>query len=141
MAKLSAHGTELARRETPTVRIAVMSDGQIMRNYGQGWKLWRRVKAGVDITAYAAKFDQHTIEIMPELQRYVATLIDACDLEHRARLHTTISLMPSDPDGVWSELNDYSGYTLDLNDICRACRAYEAVESAIKAETVSTEVR
>lgn len=134
MAKLSAHGNELARRETPTARIAVMADGQIMRNQGFGWKLWKRTKPGVDPVEYARKFQERTAAIMPEVRAYIEALQDACDLEHRGRLHLAISLMPQDPDGVWSEMEDTCyGYGFDLDDICRACRAYQAAEEAIKA--------
>ena len=136
MAKLSAHGTELARRETPTGRIAVMSDGQILKNSGSGWKLWRKLKTGVDPIEYARKFEARTAAIMPEVRLYIEALQDACDLEHRWRLHTAITLMPNDPDGVFSECDDY-GYTLDLSDIVKACRMYQAAESAIKAQEVA----
>lgn len=134
MAKLSAHGVELARRETPNSRIAVMSDGQIMRNYGQGWKLWKKLKPGVDAVQYAAKFKAKTEAIPREVQSYISALIDACDLEHRARLNMAIELMPNDPDGVWSEFDNYEGYELDLDDIVKACRCYEWAIEAIKAE-------
>jgi hypothetical protein len=133
MAKLSAHGTELARRETPTARIAVMTDGNILKNYGYGWKLWRRVKQGVDPAEYARKFNERTAAIMPEVRTYIDALVDTCDLEHRGRLHTAISLMPTDPDGVWSEMDDWSGYSIDLDDIVRCCRLYQVCEEAIKA--------
>lgn len=137
MAKLSAHGTELARRETPTARIAVMSDGQIMRNQGFGWKLWKRLKPGVNATEYARKFDVHTAAIPVEVHNYIEALRDACDLEHRCRLHQAITLMPNDPDGVWSEFDDYSGYSLDLDDIVKACRWYQIAQDAVKAEAAA----
>ena len=133
MAKLSAHGTELARRETPTGRIAVMSDGQILRNQGAGWKLWKRLKPGVDPKAYADKFKAFTAAIPFEVQAYIDALQNAADLEHRWRLHTAITLMPQDPDGVWSECDDY-GYTLDLDDIVKACRAYEVAQRFVQEQ-------
>jgi hypothetical protein len=36
-------------------RIAIMSNGAVLRNEGSGWKAWKRVKVGVDPVAYAAK--------------------------------------------------------------------------------------
>jgi hypothetical protein len=134
MAKLRAHGTELARREIPTGRIVVMSDGNIMRNDGFGWKSWRKLKAGVDPQEYARKFNAQTEAIPPEVRAYIEALQDTCDLEHRARLHTAISLMPNDPDGVWSELDDCAGCSPDLDDIVKACRLYESAMDAIRAE-------
>ncbi len=131
MARLSAHGQELDRREYPSCRVAVMSDGNIMRNYGQGWKLWKRVKPGIDVRQYAqglrARYDARPAEF----HNYMKALSDACDLEHRARLHMAIDLMPTDPDGVWSTMDDYS-YGVDLEDIVRACRARVALEAYYK---------
>lgn len=142
MAKLSAHGTELARRETPTARIAVMSDGHIMKNYGSGWKIWKHTKPGVDVVGYAAKFDARSKAIMPEVRAYIETLIECADLEHRARLHNAITLMPNDPDGIWSEFDDYSGYSLEIEDIIRCCRAYQVANDAVKEPaTEEAEVR
>lgn len=122
MAKLSAHGRELDRREYCDCRIAVMSDGNVMRNFGQGWKLYKKVKPGVDIAQYAkdlrAKYDAR-----PEVfHSYIKALIDCTDLEHRARLHMAIDLMPEDPDGVWSEM-DMGYHSVDIEDVVRACRA------------------
>lgn len=137
MAKLSAHGTELDRREYPTYRVAVMSDGQIMRNTGSGWKLWRRVKTGSDVAAYArdsrAKYDARPAIF----HEYVQALQDTTSLEFRAQLHMLISLMPSDPDGVWSEFNDshmYSGADIDIDDCVKLCRLYEAASAVPVSE-------
>src|ERR1700734_4342436 len=105
MARLHAHGTELARRETLTGRIVVMSDGNIMRNDGFGWKIWKKLKRGVDAEKFAQKFNAWTEALPPEVRAYIQALEDICGLEHRARLHTAISLMPNDPDGVWSEVD------------------------------------
>ncbi len=137
MAKLSAHGTELARRETPTSRIAVMAD--IMRNQGYGWKLWKRLKPGVDAVDYARRFTERGNALPIEVRMYTEALVNACDLEHRARLHMAIELMPNDPDGVWSTFEDYSGYSLDLDDVCKACRAYLSAQAAVKAEVADVQ--
>lgn len=140
MAKLCAHGSELARRETPTGRIVVMSDGNIMRNDGFGWKRWRKLKAGVDPQEYARKFNAGTESIPPEVRAYIQALQDTCDLAHRARLHTAISLMPNDPDGVWSELDDCAGCSPDLDDIVKACRVYESAMDAIRAKDAAEQI-
>jgi hypothetical protein len=131
MATLYKHGEQLATRETTGGRIAVMSDGNILRNQGQGWKLYKRTKPGVDPAEYARKFDERTRAIIPEVRAYIEALKDAVDLSHRWMLHEAISVMPTDPDGCWSTLDDY-GYTPDLDDICKACRLYLIAESAAK---------
>jgi len=134
MATLRAHGNELARRETPTGRIVVMSDGNILRNqYGLGWKTWRKLKPGVDPTEYARKFDQRTQALPAEVRAYIQALEACCSLEHRWQLHSAIALMHNDPDGVLSQMEDCSGAHCDYSDIAHACRSFEiAAEICLK---------
>ena len=105
----------------------------IMKNYGQGWKLWKRLKPGIQPEEYARKFNDRTKAILPEVLTYIDCLIQCANLEHRARLHTAVSLMPTDPDGVWSEFDDWSGYTLDLDDVVKCCRAYQVALDTVKS--------
>jgi hypothetical protein len=55
MTRLNEHRPELARTEYTDCRVAVMSDGSVLLNRGNGWKRWKRVKPGVDPVRYAAK--------------------------------------------------------------------------------------
>ncbi len=133
MAKLCAHGHELARRETPTSRIAVMSDGNILRNYGYGWKMWKKCKPGVNPAEYAEKFKARTEALPAEVKHYVEHLMQCTDLEHRARLHVTIEMMPTDSDGVWAMMDD-SSYQIDFDDVQRACELYILAERRVKRD-------
>jgi len=108
-----------------------MSDGQILKNMGNGWKLWKRLKPGIDALQYAEGFKARTQNQPTELKAYIKALQTACDLEHRWKLHTLIESMPSDPDGIWAHMDDYS-YSLDLEDICAACKLYESAVQAVK---------
>ena|ERR1035441_7110359 len=138
MAKLSAHGAELDRREYPSYRVAVMTDGQILRNHGSGWKLWKRVKPGIQPAAVARKLREKYNARPPIFHEYVKILMDSCNLEHRGQLHMLVTLMPSDPDGVCVEFNDnnqYGGPQVDLDDCVKLCRLYE---SAMKTEVQET---
>lgn len=137
MARLKAHGIELDRREYATQRVAVMSDGNIMRDFGTGWKLWKRLKVGVDPKEYAAKC-RASYNALPEFfHDYVKTLKDATGLPFRSRLHELVKVMPSDPDGVYSEFNDhtYGGDTVDLDDCVKLCRLYQAASLIPMEET------
>lgn len=143
MAKLKAHGYELDRREYPAQRVAVMSDGHIMRDYGSGWKLWKKLKPGIDAKDYAkrirAQYDAHP----PVFHAYVKALMDATDIKHRSFLHEAVRLMPTDPDGVWSEFNDFwYGNEVDLDDCVKLCRLYqEAIrESELARETAAAPI-
>ena len=137
MAKLSAHGRkELARRETPTGRLALMSDGNILRNQGSGWKQYKRLKPGVDVNAYAVKFEAFTQAIPDSVKHYTDALMRAVNLEYRWRLHTLISHMPEDVDGVYSDINEWSNVA-DYSDVQQACMWYRIAQENVKAEKES----
>lgn len=139
MAKLKAHGTELDRREYPTFRVAVMSDGHIMRNDHDSWHRWKRVKQGISPQEYADKARAAYNARPPEFHAYMRELGTVVPLRLRARLHTAVSLMPGDPDGVWSEMDDrFMGSTVSVEDCELLCRLYTRMIEASKAET-STE--
>lgn len=137
MAKLSAHGIELARRELPTGRLSLRSDGQILRDSGSGWKLYKRLKPGVDAVTYATKFKAFTTSLPASLRDYIDALSDAVSISHRLRLHTAISLMPDDPDGVWSEMDTFSGSLIEFAEAARLCRLYKIAN--IEAQLKQTE--
>ena len=122
MARLSDHGTRLASMEFSDCRIAIMSDGVVLRNQGAGWKAWKRVKAGVDPAAYAAKASVAYTARPAEVHGYIRALAAACDLAHRAQLNALVDQMPEDPDAVWSMFEDAS-YGLQIEDVARCCRA------------------
>jgi hypothetical protein len=65
-----------------------MSDGNILRNDGCGWKLYKRLKPGVDAYAYARKFEAFTAAIPEPIRRYTEALAEAVSLEYRAPSHT-----------------------------------------------------
>ncbi len=138
MAKLSAHGKELDRREYASFRVAVFADGHILKNSGTGWKLYRKCKPGTDVAQYALDCRTRYNARPEEFHRYIGALQDACSLEKRWMLHTAITMMPEDADGVWSEMTDHSGSygdSYDLEDIARACRAYLAFLRAFPTAT------
>jgi hypothetical protein len=122
MARLNEHGTDLARTEYSDCRVAVMSDGSVLRNQGTGWKRWKRVKPGVDPVNYAAKM-RAAYDVRPaEFHSYIRALAAACDLAHRGQLNALVEQMPEDPDAVWSMFDD-PGYELQIEDVARCCRA------------------
>ena len=129
MTRLNQHGTELARMEFADCRIAIMSDGSVLRNQGAGWKSWKRVKAGVDPVAYAAKASASYDARPAEFHAYIRPLVAACDLAHRAQLNALVDQMPEDPDAVGSMFGD-PGYELQIEDVVRCCRARLALDAA-----------
>lgn len=130
MARVSAHGHEIGTVEFTTKAKRYMSDGTILVNKGFGWKIGPKLKPGVTPEqAYAsqkAKQEQFLRE-RPFMAAYRKALHDLAGLSKRWKLDLAVSVMPQDPDGVWSEACD--GYSdnihADISEICELCNAYQ----------------
>lgn len=134
MAKLSAHGTEIGRLVFTSYSKAYMSDGKILKNYGDGWKLSAKLKPGVDMESFFKKSQDRLIEWAisnPEAAAYKKALHNLTSQSNRSKLHISIQLMPDDADGVWSDCCDgWSGNIhADLDEISELCRLYLAIPS------------
>ena len=129
MATLNKHGDKLAEIERLTSKLAYMSDGKILINRGDGWKQYARVKPGIDPAkhaqerqeAYAARLAER-----PEFDRYRKGLHDTICFGQRYMVNEVLSALSNDPDGVWSELNDTLGFSIDVEECCELCRLYES---------------
>lgn len=132
MAVLSKHGTELYRVDRLTDRLSFRSDGQIMRDSGAGWKLWKRLKPGVNAVDYAERTRRSHEENdreYPDNAEFRETLCRMVVFKCRFHVLTAIQAMPDDPDGICVELEDYFQYShpapeLDLDDCVLLCRLY-----------------
>jgi hypothetical protein len=132
MAKISAHGETLGTLEFIATAKRYMSDGVILKNSGQGWKLHGKVKPGIDpATAFAnakTRLEAALKEHAPQAA-YRALLHDMAGMNKRWSLHLAVTMMPQDPDGVWSTACDSYGtenVEADLDDIVKLCAAYVA---------------
>jgi len=131
MAKVSAHGSIIGTIEFTTTSKRYMSDGAVLKNYGNGWKLAGKVKAGIDPErAYknAVAFQAEFMAQRPALAKYRKELHGLCGISKRWKLHTAIQLMPDDADGVWSSAcDDYcDNVNADVDEIGALCRMYLA---------------
>jgi hypothetical protein len=135
MATLKRNGTELARFEYESSTLVVMSNGRVLRNQGDGWKRHRHAKPGVTAETIAARrrasFEARRAAC-PTWAAYIEGLCRAVALKHRGMLAQSIELMPGDPDGVWSTLDDY-GVKLDLDDVVRLCDLRTRGEAELRA--------
>lgn len=128
MAKLSAHGGEIGRVEYAKFVKAYRVDGTILRNTGFGWKEYGKVKAGVTpqiALQHAREAQQARYALNPAYARFVKALIGAAGITKRWQLYTAIELMPDDPDGVWSTMDD-EGMSLGVDEVVELCRLYKA---------------
>lgn len=136
MAKLAAHGAEIGRVAFTTSAKAYMADGAILKNCGFGWKLYGKVKPGVTPEqAFANQCAAQTkfLEQRPSLAAYRKALHELAGLCKRWKLDTAISVMPDDPDGVWSEACDGYGdnVSADVSEVSHLCALYRvAVKEA-----------
>lgn len=148
MARLSKHGTELARIDYVNKRIAYMSDGVVLANTGNGWKVRGTVKVGRSPTEVAAaEVARYNAKIAnnPSYAAWRDLLFELVPFAHRWKVVYAISLMPSDPDGVWSEVSDSWGMgefkgELSIDDCVALCQAHEAarLESNAKRSETTT---
>ena len=135
MATLYKHGAEIGRLEYLTYNVAVMADGKLLRNRGDGWKLWRKCKDGINpADAFAARKAAVTRKEQecPTYAWYKHELHAKFPLKTRFLAHTVITSMPQDPDGCWSEFNDMVGHSIDLDTVVSLCRAWQSAEMEVK---------
>jgi hypothetical protein len=144
MAKLSVHGQEIGRITTLTGIKAYFEDGKILKNIGFGWKLHAKVKQGISpFTAYENALNRQiaNLKSKPALAEYKKALHALAGINKRWKLHQTITLMPEDCDGVWSECCD--GYSdnvhADIDEIAELCQLYLAAIEEGKAQKVKSD--
>lgn len=137
MAKLSAHGQEIGRIRYTTHTLAFFPDGKILRNYGQGWKLYRKCKPDknpVDVYNRCVEKQQQAFAERPAFAAYRKILDSLTGMKTAWKVHEAVKVMPQDPDGVWSETCDGYGEncSASLDEVIELCKAWEAVEEEAK---------
>lgn len=145
MARLGAHGTELGRLEFPSHSVVHMSNGHLLRDNGDGWKVWRRVKQDRDprqVWENALRAYEEKLRTQPAYAEYRRLLFETAGSRYaRTRLHMMLGLMPEDPDGIWSEIEDSYDYKLqalkgtsveELNTLCILYRAAQEEQAKSK---------
>lgn len=138
MAKIKAHGAIVGTVELTISADRYMSDGTILRNRGQGWKLAGKVKPEFTPQEAFARRSRRVADILaarPALAAYRKALHDLCGLCKRWKVDMAISMMPDDCDGVWSEVADGYGdnVSADVDEIADLCRLYLAAQREGKA--------
>ena len=144
MAKLSAHGTQIGEVKLLTKTKRYFSDGKILINYGDGWKLFGKVKPGMDpgeVSKTAEEKQKEGLRIRPLYAKYFKLLHKSAGMNLRSKLHTAVSMMPEDPDGAWACLDDEwncrGKWTFE--DINALCLAYlDAIEEQKRMKTPAT---
>ena len=130
MARLSAHGQN---KQVVYLKFkkAYCADGTILKNYGYGWKLYAKLKAGIDwldasnrAIAYQARMKQER----PLWAKYKALTMKLCpSLEKRQYVITGLEMLSNDPDGLYTELDEnyHTQNYLDFDDVNSLCIAFD----------------
>jgi hypothetical protein len=137
MATISKHGEEFLRIERLADKIAYFSDGKILRNQGNGWKLWRKVKPGVDLVAHAAErkaFSERWQSERPAYTAFKREFHAIVSFSERYMFLTLLQTLANDPDGVWVEANDMLRISIGVEECCDLCRLYEAYAAECKSQ-------
>ncbi len=129
MAKLNTYrASVIGKVDLLTSQLAYRTDGNVLKNSGFGWKQHAKVKKGVD-PAKAFENQKRKIEtMMAELPGYAAYRkeLHGFPRNRRAYVHNAVTIMPGDPDGVWSDLNELMGIDVDLSEVVALCSAYRS---------------
>lgn len=148
MAAIKKHGKILVI-EKLFYSVCYCKDGHILRNDGRGWKLWKKIKSGLNPYEIALKHEreyQEKIKNNPWFAHW-RSLVHQFDKSLRPFLVKTVEIMPNDPDGVWAELTDClwtpaeKPSLQECIDLCNAFKASinEQKEKVPKAEPTKIE--
>lgn len=115
MATLSKRGSEIARFNYLRFSLSFRSDGTILRNDGDGWKL-ARLKDGIEFDGFLADCHAREEKRTRAYKDYRAAVISEFPLSIREVYLTLADLMDGDIDGLWSSLED-QGIHVDLETL------------------------
>jgi len=143
MATIYKHGGEVGRIEKLTFSMLFCADGKVLRNFGSGWKLWRKLKSDVEggprgcFERCKADYDA-MLANGPEFASW-RDKVHAFPLRKRLLVIEAVKLLPADPDGLWSELEDM-GCPVSHGEAKALLDAYKAAQAEAKAQAHSKAV-
>lgn len=108
MATIKGHGGEVGRIEKLTYDVLFCSDGTVLRNSGDGWRNWRKLRVALlagDTCKKHQELYEEKLARLPEFASWRA-LVHGFPLRNRALLVDAVSLLSNDADGLWAELED-----------------------------------
>ena len=129
MATLRAHGRELYRLRAAGYDKVYMEDGTVLKNSGDGWKVYARCRNNpADLAEKVREKHLRKREEQPAYREFLDRMLEVGGIRVRSALCMYISLMPNDPDGVWSEMDSWreTRDRLSHREISELCRLYNA---------------
>ena len=133
MAKLSANGSELYRKEGVCRRFSFRSNGWILVNSGGGWKRFRKMREGrtpQEVASSQEAIDKQREIDYPAYDEYRALLHSAVGIDHRWGLDSMVSASLNDHVTLAAEFADKHRYSecraVSITMMDRLCNAYVA---------------
>lgn len=134
MATLNKQGTEIERVNALKYSLSLRSNGAVLRNRGEGWKVVH-LKEGVSVETYWAKIKEKQSKLSPEFLAYRRAVQSEFSLANREKYFILVSMLGDDTDGICSSLQD-EGIDCDLDtlgeieSLRKAWKASKQLESA-----------
>ena len=105
MATLSKQGSETARVELLRKTYSFRSNGNVLKNEGNGWKLVR-FKEGCNASTLLQLIRDRESRLTPEFLAYRRAVQSEFPLSVRWQYLELANLMDEDIDGLWASLED-----------------------------------
>lgn len=115
MATLSKQGIEVERVNALQYSLSLRSNGAVLRNRGEGWKVIH-LKEGVSVETYWAKVKEKQANLSPEFLAYRRAVQAEFSLANREKYFLLVSMLGDDTDGICSSLQD-EGIDCDLDTL------------------------
>mgnify|MGYP001328461929 CR=1 FL=1 len=131
MATVKKHGEKIgADLHYLTMTLRIMSDHTILKNSGDGWKIYKTIKPELDLNECHAKLTADIVRFdhdNPAYENYKKCLHRNVSMLNRSLVQMYIEMMPDDPDGGLSMCEDHElGITIDeMVDMCRKYIEYK----------------
>lgn len=121
MATLSKQGTEIARFELMRKTYSFRSNGTVLGNTGEGWKLVK-LKEGCTVETFRQSIVDRESRLSPQFKAYRKAVCREFPLSIRAEYLELANLLGDDIDGLWAHLDDLGKHTdletlRELNDL------------------------
>lgn len=138
MASLSKNGTETARFDQLGRSYSIRSNGVVLKNIGQGWKVCK-LKEGISADAFQQTLQEIEDKLTPAFRAYRKAVQNEFPLSVRWKYLTLRELLGSDIDGIWASLDDDGIHTdiETLRELHQLCEAARLERNRLKSETAT----
>jgi hypothetical protein len=134
MATLSKQGTEIERIHGLKYSLSLRSNGVILRNRGEGWKVVN-LKEGVSSVIYWEKLKATQANVSSEFAAFRRAVQSEFSLANREKYLLLVSMLGDDTDGICSSLQD-EGIDCDLDTLGEIESLRKAWQASKRLESV-----